>query len=53
MKYQHCIWFESSTSGIEWYVASRDTKHIKRTGTSFTYNDAVKDSELAFWEVEK
>ena len=53
-KFVHCIYFESVTTGIQWFVARRDNKkRIVSTGFAETYAEAVEDSDKAFNEIPK
>lgn len=54
MKYDNCIWFESVTAGIQWFIGTRgmNKRTYKRRGYASTYDEAVRASEAAFWTVE-
>lgn len=48
-KYQNYIYFEeNSYSGINWYIARRESGRILEVGHSDTYAEAVKESQREF-----
>ena len=48
-KYQNYIYFEEDeVSGVNWFIANRETKRVVESGHCETYKEAVLSSEHAF-----
>lgn len=52
-KPEYCIYFEEDeVSGLNWFVAQRDSKRVVESGHCETYQEAVVQSKKAYDQKE-